>query len=538
MAKTTIKNLVSLILEQIDTRAELEMTFPRDQYIFVENIYDYPELFQTSGAVNQPDDKIRQLQPDDKIRYLQPEPELDMVAEMAGGKPSVYPITTMEEGYLRIPANIMTRTKKSIAKMPHMPKIVSLDPETNEFVDGVAIGNEILLTPTGYEVLAFQNYGVSPKPDRQSKKTMYVILKEGWENDERVNVFLGANVRGKQYGREIDRDPQATLRTKIAEMDAIIADPNSTDDEKRTAMGEKEKLVTRLLHVQEGNSKRYAIFIAINQMFDSPAVLNHLDSVLVPEAWATPRRTEASWLVVKRHSSGAESPAIDIDFISAKDFDTVDSALNQSMEIRMELADDEQAEQRKREISKQMTRSHGDRSYGGGGWSTGQRVADLNTFTREGGKTRVYELLSKAIQEGEMTVSTESTLKLVGNVEGEEYTMTATFSGRMFDRGDNGLGRSTGPLFDPITVGLRKPFVDEHGEPYDPETFTVEQNVDFFIDGGRSSWMDIRRTGYLPTLLQSLADEIINQINPDDVLATMIQRVQNAVDQEPEEVNI
>ena len=70
MAKTTIKNLVSLILEQIDTRAELEMTFPRDQYIFVENIYDYPELFQTSGAVNQPDDKIRQLSPArTRIRY-------------------------------------------------------------------------------------------------------------------------------------------------------------------------------------------------------------------------------------------------------------------------------------------------------------------------------------------------------------------------------------------------------------------------------------------------------------------------------------
>lgn len=532
MAKTTIKNLVSLILEQIDTQSELEKTFPRDQYVFVENIYDYPELFQDPRAERQPDDKIRQLQPEPEQ-----EPELAMVAEMAGGRERVYPTHEIEEP-IRIPVNIMTRTPNSIAKMPHMPKIVSLDPVTNEFVEHVAIGNEIMETPTGYEVLVFENFGIIPKPDRQESKSMYVVLKEGWESDERVNVFLGANVRGKKYGRPIERDPQGKLEEKIKELQAIIDDPNSTDEERRNAMAEMQEKTTRLLHIQEGNSKRYMTFIAINQMFDTPAVLNHLDSVLVPEAWATPRRTEASWLVVHRHKSGADSPEIDVDFVSAKDFNSVEDAMNQSMEIRMELGDDEQQEKRKRERSKQMTRSHGGRSYPGGEWSTGQRAADQQAFIRAGGKTRKYELLSQAIQEGNITVTTESKLQLVGNVEGNEYVMTATFSGRMFDRGDRGQGRLTGELFSPIIVGLRKPFVDEEGDPYDPETFTVEQNIEFFIDGGRSSWMDIRRTGYLPTLLKSLGDEIINQIDPDDVLATMIELVQNAVDEEPVDPNI
>jgi len=532
MAKTTIKNLVSLILEQIDTQTELEKTFPRDQYVFVENIYDYPELFQTPGAERQPDDKIRQLQPEPEQ-----EPELAMVAEMAGGRSRVYPTHEIDEP-LRIPVNIMTRTPNSIAKMPHMPKIVSLDPATNEFVEHVAIGNEIMETPTGYEVLVFENFGINPKPDRQSSKSNYIVLKEGWESDERVNVFLGDNVRGKKYGRPIERDPQGKLEARIKELQAIINDPNATYEEKRDAMDEMARAETRLHNIQEGNSKRYMTFIAINQMFDTPAVLNHLDSVLVPEAWATPRRTEASWLVIKRHKSGADSPEINIDFVSAKDFKSVEEAMNQSMEIRMELATDEQQEKRKRERSKQMTRSHGGRSYGGGEWKTGQRAADQEAFIRAGGKTQKYKLFSKAIQEGNITVTTESTLKLVGNVDGGEYTMTATFSGRMFDRGDSGRGRLTGDLFNPIVVGLRKPFVDEEGIPYDPETFTVEENIDFFIDGGRSSWMDVRRTGYLPTLLQSLGNEIINQIDPDDVLATMIELVQNAVDEEPEEVNI
>ena len=211
MAKTTIKNLVSLILEQIDTQTELEKTFPRDQYVFVENIYDYPELFQTPGAERQPDDKIRQLQPEPEQ-----EPELAMVAEMAGGRERVYPTHEIEEP-LRIPVNIMTRTANSIAKMPQMPKIVSLDPATNEFVEHIAIGNEIMETPTGYEVLVFENFGINPKPDRQDSKVMYVVLKEGWESDERVNIFLGANVRGKKYGRPVERDPQGKLEQIVDE---------------------------------------------------------------------------------------------------------------------------------------------------------------------------------------------------------------------------------------------------------------------------------------------------------------------------------
>jgi len=525
MAKTTIKNLVSLILEQIDMQAELDQTFPPDQYVFVENIFDYPELFQDVQDVQQPDDKIRQLQPEPEAEY---EPELAMVAEgelqeMARGW--IFDKRELTEA-LRIPANMMIRSPKSVAKMPDMPRIVCLDPDTNEFVEGVAIGNLLMITPSGHEVLVFDNYGLEEKIDRQKKQRNFCVLKDTWEDDEgRVQevekIYMRNNVRGEKYGRSIERDPQAVLRDQIA---------NEEDPTK------KKELELRLDHILDGNAKRYGLFVPINQLFDSPEILNHLDSALIPETWATPKRTEGTWVTIQKNKVGGTTPEIDINFVSVKDFKSVEDAMEKSMQVRMDLATEEERDMKNRDASQQMTRSHGGNAYAGGLWSPGQRVADLENFIREGGKTRVYELLSKAIQEGEKTVTVGSDLHLVGDVEGDEYVMSATFSANMYDRG-GGRGRLTGPLFDPITVGMRKklPAVDDVGDPVDPENFTLEGNTKFFVNEGRTSDNTVRRTGVLPSLLKNLGKEIINQVDPDEVVATMIQLIQNAVDIEPEE---
>ena len=523
MAKTTIKNLVSLILEQINTKAELDITFPPDQYVYVQNIFDYPELFEPVEDVEQPDDKVRTLQPEPQPD-MEPElePNLEMVAEMA--KDWTFDKTVLEVA-MRIPANVMILSPKSQAKLGAIPKIICIDPDTNEFVEDMAIGTLIMTTPSGHEVLVFYNYGLEQKLDRTKKQANFCVLKDTWKDEvgddmEVENVYMKANVRGGKYGRGIERDPQAKLR---AEIEA------ETDPQK------KEELEGRLRAIQDANAKRYGLFVSINQMFDTPEVLNHLDSALIPETWGTAKRTEGTWNTIKMNKVGGDTPEINIDFVSVRDLKSVDDAINDVMELRVQLATDEDATERERETSQQMVRSHGGTAYPGGKWSPGQRVADVEAFRRAGGKTRVYELLSKNIQEGDVNVTISSKLELVGHLQDDgEYVMTATFSSKMYDRGERGMGRLIGDLFEPIRVGLRK----QLPEGVDAEEFTLEKNTGFFVDGGRQSDMGETRTGYLPELLKTLSDEIINQVDPDEVLATMIQLVQDAVDNEPEDINI
>jgi len=547
MPKTTIKNLVSLILEQIDTQSELDKLFPPDEYIFVENIYDYPELFQPRTQ-EQPDDKVRQLQPepevDDKVRQLQPEPELDMVAESRPPDPTEFNVTMLEEPMM-IPVTIMSQKPNSKGKISQIPPIKSLNPITNEFVDEVAIGVELLTTPSGHEVLKFWNYIVEQKAGKaKERERNFIILKDRWQEDksriwhELENIWQKNNVRGPHFGlKVIDRNPQGTQQKIIADSKLIIDNPDTTFDEKELATKTLKDAEERLTTIQGANTKRYAIFPSVNQMFDHPDILNKLDISLIPEAWAAQERTESSALVRKTNKLGDSSPEIDIDFISARDFETVDQAMEQSMEMRMQLAGAEDAEVKKREFSKQHTRSHGDRSYGGGGWPTGQRAADQEAFIKAGEETDIYGLFSQAIQKGNIKVTTESTLRLFGNVEGDEYVMSATFSSKMYDRGASGLATHSGALFNPITVEDRKPFRNEEtGEGYNPENFTVEKNITFFVTEGKESDMRIRRTGFIPRLMQKLAAEITSQINANDVIARMTIIAKNAANEKTEAV--
>jgi len=517
MPKTTIKNLVSLILEQINPKDRLDYLFPPDQYVYIQNIYDYPELLEKPEEAGEPEDNVRQLQPEPEM-----EPELQMAAEgvlseMAKDWTSLLVKRKLNE-VMRIPANMMVLSPKSLAKIPEVPKIVCLDPETNELVEGVAIGDTLLITPSGHEVLVFYNHGLEQKIDRLKKQANFCVLKDTWEDDngrevEAEFVYKKANVRGAKYGRPVERDPQGKLAGEIeAEEDA----------EKKRA------LERRLKHIQDSNAKRYGIFVAINQMFDSPDVLNRLDSALIPETWGTPKRTERTWNKIQNQNPGGDSPNVKIDFISVRDLETVQFAINDVMELRTQLAMDQEVAEREREPSQQMVRSHGGNSYPGGLWVAGQRVADAEDFQRAGGKTRVYGLLSKAIQEGKMAVTIQSTLLLEGYTNGEEYVLSAKFSSIMFDRGKVHKGK---PLFDEINVTKRKEFVDEKGRPYDPETFTVEKNTEFFINEGRKADMGLERSGFLPDLLNDLSAQIIEQVDPDEVIAEMIRIIQSADDQ-------
>lgn len=507
MAKTSIKKLVSLVLEQVNTRAELNKLFPPDQYIFVEDLTDFPQLFQ---PIN--DETPKDIRPDfnyEKTREL--EPELDMVAEMPVPKYWQEYMKELDEPLI-IPVTMMSRSPASLAKMPEIPRIVSKNPITGEIVEGVAIGTTLITAPSGHEVLEFTNYGVV-----ESGKLNYVVLADEWKVDGKLkqfkNVFLGANVRGKKYEREIERDAQGKLQDKI-----------QTEDDPE----EVEKLKRRLKTIREANAKRYGIFPIINSMFSDPSVLDHLDITLVPETWAIPPTTEHTTNRIVLKKFGGDSPEIDADFIAVRDLKDVDTAINDVMDLRAELAMGDTVSDREREKSKHIPRQHANYIYSGGNWHARQRVHDENFFTSEGGKTPIYQLLSKNIQEGNAGVAIKSVLDLNGDVQGDSYVISATFRASLNARNrETGEGEEIGELFTPIRVTDSKPLpnTNDEGEMVDPDSFTLEKNASFFVDQGRTN-RNVERTGFLADLINDLGSKIKQDINPDEVLDTMLDLVQ------------
>jgi hypothetical protein len=410
------------------------------------------------------------------------------------------------------------RTNDPNVPRPHIPAIRCLDPATGDYVDNVVIGDTVLTTPTGIRFLIFENFVGRTKVDMAGKKEeFYVQIPE--------NKFLKFKPRGKAYGKEIPRDVRKQLA--VAPERELPADAAA-----------REKRLNTILEMM---GKRYGIFPVINSVFSDPQTLDHLDKCLIPETWATSTRTEHTTNVIRLKKFGGSSADIDADFIAVRDMKNVDEAISDVMDLRAELAmggEEEQdpnnpRPQRQREFSKGMPRQHANAVYANGNWQAKQRVHDPEFFRKAGGKTPVYELLSKNIQEGLATVNIKSVLALTGEIEDDEYVLKAVFSSTLNARGSQGRGEEVGNLFPPITVGLRKllPRIDDGEGNLNPVNFDKDPN--FFVDEGRTT-RRIPKTGFLPTLMRNLGNEIKTKIDPDEVLGTMLQLVQNAIDQVPE----
>jgi len=504
MAKIPIKQLVSLIKEQIDNRGTLNQLFPPDKDVYVDDLKKYPELFQTQQDVApQPDDrgKIRTLEPQSKERTLDPEyePELAMVAE---GREFEFPTHTLPEP-MRIEANTLVVAPRS--KPPG--RIVCEDPATGEMVEGVVISDLVMTTPNGKEILVFRNHGESQKIDKPTIVTRYVVLAE--------NRFMGHKPRGSMWGKEVPRDV----------LDTLLANPPSEDASDEEKKEWKDKVET----LQNARAKRYALFPLINRMFSEHELLDKLDIALIPETWATPIRTEHTTNVSKIKKFGGTTAEIDADFYAVRDLDNVEDAIDEVMDLRADLAmggieNDGEGGKREREVSTAVPRRHANYIYQGGNWYAKQRVHDENFFRREGGKTPVYALLSKNIQEGNKGVTIESKLEVKGEVIGDEYVLKSIFTAELNVRHpETGTGIKIG-------TGLRKPLGN-----INPEDFTLEKNIEFFVNEGRT--VSGSKTGYLPDFFAQTGENIKNSIDPDAVLEQMVELVQLAAQYNPEEEN-
>ena len=81
-----------------------------------------------------------------------------------------------------------------------------------------------------------------------------------------------------------------------------------------------------------------------------------------------------------------------------------------------------------------------------------------------------------------------------------------------------------------MVTGLRKPLVDDSGDPIDPQNFTLENNPTFFVNEGRT--VSGSKTGYMPDFFNQTAENIKQSIDPDSVYQTMVDLVQKMNDEE------
>ena len=482
MGKFNVDKIVSLILEKLNET---------NQYIYIDSLEKYPELFQAPG-VDGSEEFANKEYADKEMALAEKRERVDQTEKLP--EP------------MRIPADALVKG----ARTPAIPKIACMDPQTNEIVENMVISDVVLVMPSGDRVLAFQNYGETAVRSHDIHETRYVVLPDA----ARGNVghrFMSDKPRSKKTGNPYEK--------------ADLSEPENETPEAR------EIRITRIKAIKEGNAKRYGIFPVINEMFSRNDVLDHLDVCLIPEPWAGPNFTEHTTNKSILKTFGGATPDIDCDFIAVRDLIDVESAINEVMDLRMALAmgpdDPNMPAERKREVSQDMPRQHANYIYKGGNWEAKQRVHDPEFFKKAGGKTPVYELLSKNIQEGLKTINVKSALDIKGSIEGDDYVLRGVFKAELNCRNlTSGKGESAGELFNPILVNISKPL-----EGVDPQSFTLEQNTEFFVDQGRTN-LSVGRTGFLPDFIGKIGDEIKNKVDPDEVLQRMSQLVQMAVDAE------
>ena len=488
MKKINVESLVSLIIEQINEQGN--DPFPPDQFTFIDSLPKYmPDFQEGEASYSEPSNE-----PEGGIEPGV-ESEVDEMSRVRTyGEPEKLP------ELLRIPANMLIKGGKT----PYIPNIATLDPETNEIVPGMVISDEFHTMPNGDRVLRFYNYGEEPKIDRLKKVERFVVLPE--------NRYLSYLPRSTKMG------------TKYQRPDYEVAQPGETTRQ-------TEIRLNRIKAIAEGNAKRYGIFPLINDVFSKHEILDRLDICLIPETWASTKRTEHTTNVVQLKKFGGTTPEIDADFYAARDLLNVNEAINSVMNLRADLAqgamDDEQAFDinRTREISSHVPRRHANYIYTkGGNWEGKQRVHDPNFFKEAGGKTMVYQLNSKNIQEGLKELNVESVLHIGGNIEGNDYVLKATFKAILNARNlTSGAGENRGNLFTPITVSLIKPLP----KGIEIENFSLDKNPEFFVNEGKTR--SSKKTGFLPALVERLGNGILEIIDPDDVQQRIIQLAEEAV---------
>lgn len=461
MKKITVNKLVSLILEEIK-KPELP-----GEPIFFNNTNE------VLGFLN-------------LIKNNQPK-EVEM-AEMANIRYTARKLDTP----LRIPVSELSPLSKNV------PKVISKDPETNEMVEDVIIGNEIRVWPEApdYEFLAFTNYAKPLGVDKKEYMTNLVYIPEN------IYYMLSQIPRTKKFG------------TQYTGSKLKVAPPDETEEE-------REKREMAIARQNEGYSKRF-LHKALNRFFSQPDILDRLDVSLIPEIWGTPLRTERVTNVENRMKFGGNGWAINAEYYSVKDITDVEKAIEEIFKVRMDLTNGVENRERMRSTTK--PREYANYVYHkGGNWPALQRILDKEAFKRAGEYTKKLKLLKQNIQKGEKGFNTFSKIYIEGNlVNDSEYRMRAKFTvdlnireGKISSEGREleDFGRSIGDIISPIYAEATKQISPKIMNYSD---FTVKNYPEFFSNAAGTE-------GILPELLNNLGEQMLEQINPDEVIGKIME---------------
>ena len=370
---------------------------------------------------------------------------------------------------LRINVNELNQSQSS-----HLPKIVSMDPDSDQLVENVIIGDEVIDMPNGVEVLKFYNYGEGEKLDRSNRVAAYVVLPE--------NIFYKHPPRNVKMG------------THYVPKNLTLT-PEGESDKNREAR------LAKIKAENEGYAKKYVIFPVINKFFSARQILDRLDTSLIPETWASTLRTERVTNKELRMLFGGNGSNIEFEIYAVRDIDNIEAALDEVLKTRMDIEDG--VENRERKRSETKPREYANYIYTrGGNWVLIQRIFDKNAFKNAGEYTKILKLLKQNIQKGEKGFNVFSKLSIKGATNGpEEYLAEATFTATVNYRTVEAPVEG-GQIINPIRVPISKEIPEEVSNGGD---FSARTQPGFYRE-------------LLQELLVKLGQEMIAKINPDEVL--------------------
>jgi hypothetical protein len=418
-------------------------------------------------------------------------PETEM-GEMANIRPTA--VVEKLDQPMRIPIVELDSTSK--LRGP----IISLDPDTNELVEGVIIGDEIVTLksetrPDGLVCLKFQNYSGESNRDRPKKPKEYVVLPEKYYSQHEP--------RSKKWG------------TAYKKPDYTVPIPGETERQKEVREKKPETNNERW-------AKYYVINPSINQLFSRQEILSRFDVSLIPEIWAGPLRTERTTNREIRFSFGGNRPTINLEYYAVHDFEDVEqedgtvisgieAALNDVFMTRMDMEQGVDVKARQRARSKTKPREYANYIYRrGGNWAAIQRIYDENEFKNAGEYTKILKLLKKNIQEGKASLNTMSKLYIDGDAVGNEYILRAKFEAQMnYRTAQTSRGTTVKDLIQPIFVEYRAPLPED----INVESMTIRNNREFFGTA--------ENPGIFQALINKLGNELIDKIEPDEVLTKL-----------------
>lgn len=375
----------------------------------------------------------------------------------------------------------------------------AIDPKTNEqLAPGVIKADVIRQSPTGYRMINFTNVEEGGK-----RVTRYVVL-DDQNNPLYGEIFLP---RAKKYGTPwTGTDLEKLAKQRVTRLNRKQSTYGHNPDDDLQVQNQVPEVEARL---NDRWAKGKLINPLLNSFFKQPAIIKHLDSCGIPEVKGGAIFTEPTTNILRKNTFNG--PRLQFNYHSVRDDKDVQDALDKIMKFRMSQFTGDKMVGKRPEPTR-LPRKHAGNVYAGGAWDSSQRALGKDEFKL----TPILKLYMKNVQRGEMAFNVITDLDVIGDVVGNNYLMTMSFSAtKSFRPADTEDGQSQRPkrgnLFDVIRVSKTVPLPDGDTTP------TVREHTEFFKELFEQTLSELGNK-----LLEIDPDDVLMQLQfePDEVITT------------------